>query len=85
MEMNAGTLWGQFHSELYGFLRSRVKSDAAVQDILQSAFLRAHKQLAAGDTPQQPRAWLYQIVRNLMVDSHRRAGREQSLAVKFAA
>lgn len=85
MEMNAGTLWEQFHGELYGFLRTRVNSDAAAQDILQSAFLRAHKQLAAGDTPEQPRAWLYQIVRNLIVDAHRRAAQQQSLAEKFAA
>ena len=84
MEMNAETLWGQFHSELYGFLRSRVNSDAAAQDILQSAFLRAHKQLAAGEAPEQPRAWLYQIVRNLIVDAHRREGRQQVLVEKLA-
>lgn len=71
MEMNAGTPWEQFYGELYGFLRTRVNSDATAQDTLQSAFLRAHKQLTAGDAPEQPRAWLYQIVRNLIVDVHR--------------
>ncbi|PCI77859.1 MAG: RNA polymerase subunit sigma-70 [SAR86 cluster bacterium] len=85
MKMNAGTLWEQFHGELYGFLITRVNSDATAQDILQSAFLRAHKQLTAGNIPEQPRAWLYQIARNLIVDSHRRAGRQQSLADKVAA
>ena len=85
MEMNAGTPWEQFYGELYGFLRTRVNSDATAQDTLQSAFLRAHKQLTAGDAPEQPRAWLYQIVRNLIVDAHRRAARQQSLARQLAA
>ena len=82
--VDAATLWERFHGELYAFLIPRVDSEAAAQDILQSAFLRAHKSLAAGALPEKPRAWLYQIVRNLIVDAHRHVGAQHALVEAFA-
>ncbi|WP_428265189.1 sigma-70 family RNA polymerase sigma factor [Haliangium sp.] len=81
---DAGALWRRFHAELSAFVRPRVASDEAAGDILQSAFLRAHKSLLAGEVPEHPRAWLYQIVRHLIVDSHRHARRRQALAEAVA-
>ena len=82
--VDTGTLWERFHGELHAFLRSRVGSDEAAQDLLQTAFLRAHTSLAAGVVPEHPRAWLYQIVRNLMIDSRRQDTRQENLAVAVA-
>ena len=82
--VDTGTLWERFHGELHSFLLSRVGAEEAAQDLLQSAFLRAHKSLSAGDVPEHPRAWLYQIVRNLIVDSRRQAHRQRDLAVAIA-
>src|SRR5690606_9119686 len=72
---NAGNLWRPFHDELYGFLRPRVSSDSASEDLLQAAFLRAHQALELGKGPEEPRAWLFQIVRNLLRDSYRQKKR----------
>ncbi len=72
-------LWQRFHGELFGFLRSRGTDEALADDLLQSAFLRAHARLSAGDRPEQPRAWLYQIVRNLMRDAWRSRRRAAAL------
>ena len=84
MEVNAGSLWTQFHAELRSFLMARVASEATADDILQNAFLRAHEHLVSGDVLEKPRAWLYQIVRNLVVDAHRRTSRERALARNVA-
>lgn len=83
-DANAGSLWERFHRELFAFLRARVGSEAAAQDILQNAFLRAHKHLSSGEPPENPRAWLYQIVRNLIIDAHRRGARDAAIAEAVA-
>lgn len=83
-DASAGSLWERFHGELFAFLKARVGSEAAAQDILQSAFLRAHQHLSSGEPPENPRAWLYQIVRNLVVDAHRRGARNAALAEAIA-
>lgn len=83
--VGAGELWEEFHRELHAFLRTRVESDAVAEDILQTAFLRAHRSLLAGVLPEQPRAWLFQIVRNLTRDAHRARLKERKLAEEVAA
>ncbi len=72
------SLWQEFHGELTAFLRGRVPA-AAGEDLVQSAFLRAHKQIREGTQPENPRAWLYQIVRNLLIDAHRHQRRQRAL------
>lgn len=78
-ELDTAALWRHWHDEMWAYLRSRVDSEASAQDILQTAFLRAHESLARGDLPEHPRAWLYRIVRNLVADAHRQARRQQVL------
>ncbi|MEM6794507.1 MAG: sigma-70 family RNA polymerase sigma factor [Acidobacteriota bacterium] len=68
-------LWGEFHRELLSFARGKLNSRCDAEDVLQTAFLRAHGQLEAGARPQNPRAWLYRIVRNLVIDTHRQRAR----------
>ncbi len=82
---DTGRLWQQFHGELYAFLRARGHSEDAAQDLLQAAFLRAHKHLVGGCVPERPRAWLYQIVRNLAIDAHRYTEKQKNLREAFAS
>lgn len=84
MSHDAASLWRRFHGELQAFVLRRVDS-AAAEDILQTAFLRAHKSLENGEAPEQPRAWLYQIVRNLIVDGRRRTARHRAMAEAVAS
>lgn len=83
-ELNAGTLWERFHGELLAFLRTRVNGDADARDILQSTYMRAHEHLRSGERPENPRAWLYRIVRNLIIDAHRRNQRQLALTEAIA-
>ena len=70
-------LWHDFHRELLSFARARIRSGSEAEDILQVAFLRAFDQLESGTSPTNPRAWLYQIVRNLILDTHRQVARRR--------
>jgi RNA polymerase sigma-70 factor (ECF subfamily) len=46
---------------------------------LQSAFLRAHRALSSVILPEQPRVWLYQIVKYLLTDAGRQEQRQRRL------
>jgi RNA polymerase sigma-70 factor, ECF subfamily len=81
----AGSLWQTFHDELYGFVRARVSSESVSEDLLQAAFLRAHQALQTGRGPEEPRAWLFQIVRNLLRDSYRQKKRASDLQDQLRA
>ena len=77
---NIEDLWRDLHGELLAFARPRVASGSEAEDILQDTFLRAHRQLAAGAAPTNPRSWLYQIVRNLVVDTYRLNARRSEIS-----
>lgn len=79
-----GELYKQLHDELEGFVLTRVPSKAASEDILQNAFLKAHRALLAGEVPEHPRAYLYQIVRNLLIDAGRSHKRSSQLKDAFS-
>lgn len=72
-------LFLRFRWELFRFVRARVAGDAEADDVLQTAFLRAHERIARGEAPDDPRAWLFRIVRNLVVDVGRAEIRRRAL------
>ncbi len=82
--LDVSTLWRRFSDELVRFAKSRGLPAAAAQDLVQTAFLRAHRALADGTVPDNPRAWLYQIVRRLIVDAHRSEQSAQRLEQRLA-
>ena len=82
--MDVAGLWEQFHGELFRFVRGRVDSDDTARDLLQTAFVKAQRNLASGNTPEHPRAWLYQIVKNLIFDAQQWKRRQLDLATALA-
>jgi len=74
------SLYSEFHGELFGFLKARGLSTEASEDVLQAAFLRLQTSLNQGTELEQPRSWLYQVVRRLMVDAYRTRAREERMA-----
>ena len=79
-DMGVDTLWSEFRGELERFLKARVRDETLVEDLLQTTFLRAHLHLSRGQHPTHPRAWLYQIVRNLLLDARRAEAKDRTLA-----
>lgn len=60
--------WRQHHGELRAFLRNRAGDPAEADDLLQEIFLKALHQGTGFCVLDNPRAWLFQVARNLLVD-----------------
>lgn len=67
----AATLVAQ-HRAFLSFLRKRVESDAAAEEILQAAFVKAVEKGGAIRDDESAVAWFYRVLRNAVVDHHRR-------------
>lgn len=60
--------WQAHEHELRGYLRHRLDDAEAAADVLQDVFVKALRQGAAFCLVAQPRAWLFQVARNAVVD-----------------
>lgn len=65
------------HARFLAFVRSRVESDEAAEDILQSAYSKGLAK--AHDLEQEDRvaAWFYRLLRNAIIDHYRHRAVEQ--------
>ncbi len=65
------SLWQAYHDKLLRFVQSRVESRDVAEDILQDVFIKIHKGLANLQNGERMESWIYQIVRNVIVDHYR--------------
>ncbi len=61
--------------EFQGFIRSRVASPSDAEDILQEVWLQFSAAWSKQNI-QQPRAWLYRVIRNKIIDLYRKKSPE---------
>jgi RNA polymerase sigma-70 factor (ECF subfamily) len=67
-------LYRQYGGELYGFTLKALGDRGAAEEIVQEVFLRAWRNAGRYDSGRAAvRTWLYQITRNAIIDSRRRA------------
>ncbi|NQU56402.1 MAG: RNA polymerase sigma factor SigZ [Rhodospirillales bacterium] len=64
-------LWQDYHDKLLGFIRSRVESTEMAEDILQDVFIKIQTNLATLHDSERMESWIYQIVRNAVIDHYR--------------
>ncbi len=64
--------WQQHEAELRGYLIRQLHDPMLAEDLLQNTFLKAIAEGAGFCTLENPRAWLFRVARNLLVDHHRR-------------
>ena len=64
-------LWQDYHDRLLGFIRGRVESTEIAEDILQDVFIKIQRGLASLQDNERMESWVYQIVRNAIVDHYR--------------
>jgi RNA polymerase sigma-70 factor (ECF subfamily) len=69
--LDTESIWGEFHSQLYAFIRRRVRDDALAEDLLQQVFLRIHMRIETLRDDTKLNAWIYQIARNVIADHYR--------------
>ncbi len=63
--------WQAHETELRGFLRHHLRDDRAAEDLLQDVFIKAMCQGQGFCRLDNPRAWLFRVARNAMIDRAR--------------
>jgi RNA polymerase sigma-70 factor, ECF subfamily len=76
--------WKAHEAELRGYLRHRVADPDAADDLLQDVFVKAMRQGRRFCALDNPRAWLFQVARNALVDRMRIAHPHESLGDELA-
>ncbi len=64
--------WTDHHAEVYAFLVRTARDPGVAEDLLSEAYLRLTREVRAGRTPDNVRAWLYRVGANLAVSRGRR-------------
>ncbi len=65
------TAWGKHEAELRGYLTRQTSNPTQAEDILQETFLRAITEGSKFCSLENPRAWLFRVARNQMIDQSR--------------
>jgi RNA polymerase sigma-70 factor (ECF subfamily) len=68
-----------YQRDIHSFLRAATRDVETAEDLTQEAFIRLVKEVHAGRTPDNIRAWLYTVAANLVTSRARRA----SVAERF--
>lgn len=63
--------WQAHEGELLGFLRHQLPDGHAAEDLLQDVFVKAMRQGEGFCSLGNPRAWLFQVARNAVIDRAR--------------
>lgn len=77
--------WGEHKSRLRGYVAKRVPDHAAVDDILQEVFLKAHESLHTVKSQGSLAAWLYRIAANVIADHYRGQRPVEEVSEELAA
>ena len=68
-------MWHSHADEMYGYALRALGDRAAADDAVQEAFVRAWRAAGSYDTSRPLRAWLFAILRNVVVDEARARSR----------
>jgi RNA polymerase sigma factor (sigma-70 family) len=73
------------HRAFLAFIERRVGSRAIAEDILQDAFVRGLDRLEDIESKESAVAWFYRVLRNAVIDHHRRNASANRGLTAFAA
>jgi RNA polymerase sigma factor (sigma-70 family) len=73
------------HARFLGFLERRVGSRDEAEDILQEAFVRSIGRTDALQSLESATTWFYRVLRNAIIDHHRREGTRSRAFLQLAA
>jgi RNA polymerase sigma-70 factor (ECF subfamily) len=61
-----------FQRDIHAFLRGATRDPETAEDLTQETFMRLLREVRAGRTPENVRAWLYAVAANLVTSRGRR-------------
>lgn len=77
--------WSTHEAELLRYLRHHVRPPAEAEDVLHDLFLKALRQGERFCAVNNPRAWLFEVARNVLVDRARGGRNSEPLPDDLAA
>jgi RNA polymerase sigma-70 factor (ECF subfamily) len=66
------TLFARHHGEIHAYLLRMVRDPELAADLTQDSFIKAYRNYATLEKPENARAWLYQIAHRVALDDIRR-------------
>lgn len=73
-------LYAECFRGVYGYIAARVQDSETAEDLTSETFLRAWRRWPPRTvTGNVPKAWLFQIARNLVIDHYRASSRRQTV------
>ena len=81
-----GKIYDDYIGKIYRFIFLKVSSQEVAQDLASETFLRTWKKFKEGSSNpiENPRAFLYQTARNLVIDHYREKGKFQVVSFEVA-
>ena len=77
--------WRNHEPEIHGYLVRNLGDVHLAEDLLQDTFLKAMRQGESFCSIENPRAWLFQVARNALIDQARRSRPQEELSDALAA
>ncbi len=82
-QISTELVWKQFSARLQAFIRSRIKSAADAEDLLQEVFVKIHGNLVQLKDEKRLIPWLYTVTRNVIHDFYRKKSRYTGKELTF--
>lgn len=82
-EIAFNAIYGRYSPRIYGFLRKRLRSPQAANDVFQRAFLKFHQSKEQFDSSLPLAPWIFTIARTALADWVKENGREARKIEKF--
>jgi RNA polymerase sigma-70 factor (ECF subfamily) len=79
--MEVAGIYKQFHSELFGYIKSKVRSREDAEDILQNVFIKIYSNIDKLTEDLKLKNWIFTITRNTIIDYYRANANKKTLAV----
>lgn len=79
--MEVGAIYKQFHQELLGYLKSKIRSTEDAEDILQNVFIKISSSLHNLTEEIKLKNWIFTITKNAVIDYYRVNANKRKVAV----
>lgn len=79
--MEVTTIYKQFHADLLGYIKSKVRSTEDAEDILQNVFIRIASNIDKLSEELKVKNWIFTITRNAIIDYYRVNASKKKLAL----
>jgi RNA polymerase sigma-70 factor (ECF subfamily) len=79
--MEVSAIYNQFHQQLLGYVRSKIRSKEDAEDILQNVFIKISSNVDKINEEVKLKNWIFAITRNAIIDYYRANATKKKMAV----